>query len=260
MDGAIVHFYPGEYFMNMRIVGILGVLAASGAHADGWSGKGEAGFLLSRGNAESTSANAKIDLANEMGPWKNSVFFGGLYGKTGEFASAQRLEGRYQLDRKLTDKIFWFGALRAEQDKFSGFSYQASLATGLGYKFIDTDSTKLTGIAGVGYARLRPQQLIKDTAGAVIDRIKGDATGSAIATAGFNLEQKLTSNTKLIDKFLVETGSKNTSTMNDLSLQVAMSDAFALSAGYGVRYNTKPAAGSKKIDQLTTLNLVYNFK
>ena len=47
---------------------------------------------------------------------------------------------------------------------------------------------------------------------------------------------------------------------NDLALQVSMSDALALSVGYGIRYNTDPPAGAKKSDQLTTLNLVYNIK
>ena len=39
-----------------------------------------------------------------------------------------------------------------------------------------------------------------------------------------------------------------------------MNEVLALSAGYGIHHNTKPAAGTKKLDQLTTLNLVYNFK
>jgi len=37
--------------------------------------------------------------------------------------------------------------------------------------------------------------------------------------AGFNFEQKLTPNTKVIDKFRVETRSRNASTMNHLSLR-----------------------------------------
>ena len=41
--------------------------------------------------------------------------------------------------------MFWFGAVHGEQDKFSGFAYQASLTTGVGYKFIDNESTKLIG-------------------------------------------------------------------------------------------------------------------
>jgi putative salt-induced outer membrane protein len=243
-----------------RLLCVIGIFAASLAHADGWSGKGEAGLLLSRGNSESTSANAKLDLADEVGPWKNSVFFGTLYGKNATFATAQRIEARYQLDHKINDRLFWFGALRGEKDKFSGFSYQATLTSGIGYKFVDTESTKLSGTLGAGYARVQPQELVKDTAGAVIDRIKGEATGSAVATAGLNYEQKLTATTKLLDKFLVESGSKNTSTANVLALQVSMTDALALSVGYEVHHNSKPAAGSKKLDQLSTLNLVYNFK
>ena len=39
-----------------------------------------------------------------------------------------------------------------------------------------------------------------------------------------------------------------------------MSDRLALSVGYGVRYNSDPALGTKKIDTLTTVNVVYNIK
>ena len=230
------------------------------AHAD-WTGKGEAGVLISRGNTDSTSANAKLAIAREEGVWKNSFALAFLYGKTASFTTAQHVEAKWETDRKISDRMFWFGALRGEQDKFSGFAYQATLTTGVGYKFIDTDTTKLTGMLGAGYVRLRPQSLIKDpVSGEVLNRIKGDADGGAIATAGLNFEHKLTATTKVTDKFLVESGSLNTATQNDLALVVAMSDALSLSAGYAIHHNTKPPAGTKKLDQLTTLNLVYAFK
>ncbi len=243
---------------SFPLAGCLLVLAPL-AHAD-WTGKGEAGLLVSRGNADSTSANAKLDLAKESGAWKNEAFLGFLYGKNATFATAQRIEAKWQTDYKISDRTFWFGALRGEQDKFSGFAYQASLTTGLGYKFIDNEATKLTGTAGIGYRRLRPEDLKKDAAGAVISRLKGDATGDAVATAGLDFSHVLTKTTKVLDKFLVESGTNNTSIQNDLSLQVSMTDALALSIGYGIRYNTDPPAGSKKSDQLTTINLVYNIK
>lgn len=246
---------------SARCVSLVGsaLLLAPLAHAD-WTGKGEAGLLISRGNADSTSANAKLDLAKESGDWKNAAFLGFLYGKNASFATAQRLEAKWQTDYKLTDRMFWFGALHGEQDKYSGFAYQASLTTGLGYKIIDSEATKLTGTVGVGYRRLRPEFLTKDDAGAVILRVKGDATGDAVGTAGLDFSHVLTKNTKLLNKFLVESGSQNTSVQNDLSLQVSMTEALALSIGYGVRYNTDPPVGSKKSDQLTTINLVYNIK
>jgi putative salt-induced outer membrane protein len=185
---------------------------------------------------------------------------GFLYGKNASFATAQRVEAKWQTDYKLSDRLFWFGALHGEQDKFSGFAYQASLTTGVGYKFIDNESTKLTGTVGVGYRRLRPEDLIKSADGEVISRIKGDAIGDAVGTVGVDFSHVLTKTTKIVDKFAVESGTNNTSVQNDLSLQVSMTEALALSIGYGVRYNTDPPAGSKKSDQLTTVNLVYNIK
>jgi putative salt-induced outer membrane protein len=238
---------------------VASLCAAPAAHAD-WTGKGEAGLIVSRGNSDSTSANAKLDIARESGDWKNSAFLGFLYGKNASFTTAQRIEAKYQLDRKISDRMFWFGALRGEQDKFSGFAYQATAATGIGYKFIDNEATKLTGTFGIGYRRLRPELLTKDAAGQVISRQKLDATGDAIATAGLDFSHVLTKSTKVLNKFAIESGSKNTLVTNDLALQVSMTDALALSVGYGVHYNTDPPAGSKKSDQLTTINLVYNIK
>jgi putative salt-induced outer membrane protein len=245
-----------------RQAALIGVIALGGAlpaHAD-WVGKGEGGLLLSRGNAEATSLNAKLDVAREDGPWKNIVFLGGLYGKNATHATAQRMEGRYELDHKINDRLYGFLGARAERDLFSGFDYQATLSAGLGYKFIDTDTTKLSGTLGVGYRRLRPELLIKDGAGAVIDRLKLAATGNAVGTAGLNFEHKLTASTKVTDKLLIESGSTNTSVANDLGLQVSMSERLALSVGYGVRFNSDPSAGTKRTDQVTTVNIVYAIK
>lgn len=235
------------------------LLAAPRALAD-WTGKGEAGLVMSRGNADSTAANGKLDVAEEQNGWKNALFLAALYARNATFATAQRVEGRYELDRKVSERLYWFGALRGERDLFSGFDYQATASAGLGYKFIDTDRTKLAGTLGVGYRRLRPEQLIKDDAGQVVQRIKGEASGNAVGTAGLNYEFKATATTKIVDKLLVESGSANTSVANDFGVQVSMSDRLALSFGYGIRYNTDPAPGTKRMDQLTTINVVYTIK
>jgi putative salt-induced outer membrane protein len=242
-------------------IGLAVAVLAIGApaHAD-WVGKGEGGLVLSRGNADSTSANAKLDIAEEQNGWKNSILVAGLYGRNATFATAQRLEGRYQLDHKISDGLFWFGAVRGERDLFSGFEYQMSLSGGLGYKFIDSADTKLAGTLGVGYRRLRPEQLVKDPAGQVIERIPGEVSGNAVATAGLDFSHQVTKTTKLVDKLNVESGKSNTSVANDFGVQVSMTDRLALAFGYGVRYNSDPAPGNKRTDQLTTVNIVYNIK
>jgi putative salt-induced outer membrane protein len=225
-----------------------------------WIGQGQGGLVITSGNTDSTSLNAKLDLAETNGPWKNIVFVGGLYGKNNGITSAERIAGSYELDHKISDDLFWFGSAHGVRDLFSGFDYQVTLSAGVGYKFINTADTKFDGLLGIGYERLETQALVKDASGAVVERINGPSQGDLVGTAGLNLEQKLTTSAKLIDKLLVISGSLNTAVTNGLSVQVSMSDALALSVGYAIQYNTTPAAGVKKLDQETTVNVVYNIK
>jgi putative salt-induced outer membrane protein len=239
-----------------------GLLVMPIAHAADWTGKGELGALLARGNADATSADAKLDVAQVFGDWKDAAHLAFLYGKNASFTTAQRIEAGWQTNYNFSPRMFVFGAVAGEDDKFSGFVYQVTLSTGVGYKIIDSDSTKLTGTVGVGYRRLQSETLIKDPNGdgEVIGRIKGDTTGDAVATAGIDYVQQLTKTTKLTDKFLVTPGDTNTAAQNDFAVQVAMSDRLALSVGYGIRYNSNPPLGAKTTDQLTTINIVYDVK
>ena len=227
--------------------------------AQGWSGKGEAGYVMSRGNTDTDSANAKIDLADLIGEWKHSLHLEGLYGRSNEITAAERWAVLLQSDLKITPRAFGFLALHFLHAEFSGFQYQASATTGVGYKFLDTDANKLTAQIGAGYRRLRPELLTMDASGAVIARTPSESTGNAIGTAGFDYAHIFNASTKLTDKTLVESGAGNTSLENDLAVVVSMSKKLALSAGFTYQENTEPPVGLKKVNTLTTLNLVYAF-
>ncbi len=238
---------------------LCAALIAPAAQAQ-WTGKAELGFLNSSGNAESTSANAKLDLKRDAEKWVNTFYVGALYGNNGEFTNAQRYEARYQLDYKINDKLSWFSALRGEKDYFSGFVYQATVSTGVAYKFIDNPNTKLAFSFGAGYRRLQDEILIKSDAGEVIDRIEGQEESDPVGTLGSTYEHNFTENTKITNKFLAEAGSENTALQDDLALQVNMTKTLALAVGYGIRYNTDPPPLSETTDTLITVNLVYNIQ
>ena len=61
---------------------------------DTWIGKGQFGFLDSKGNSDAESINGNLDLARYDGPWKNELYLAGLYGKSSGIVSAERFEGR----------------------------------------------------------------------------------------------------------------------------------------------------------------------
>jgi putative salt-induced outer membrane protein len=224
-----------------------------------WIGKGQFGFLDSKGNSDAESINGSIDLTRYDDGFKDALYVGGLYGKSAGIVSAERLEARGQTDYAFTSHAFAFGGLRYEHDLFDGFQYQVSLTTGFGYKFIDSNDDRLAAQIGAGYRRLRPEMILKDDQGAVISRTPEEATGEAIATAGIDYLHKFTPTTTLTNKFLVEHGSTNTLSHDEIALAVKMSTRLALSVGYAVTDNSNPPAPLKKVDTVTTANLVFSF-
>jgi putative salt-induced outer membrane protein len=222
-----------------------------------WTAKGEAGLVSARGNTHTDSANAKFDIADELEQWKHSVGFSGVYAADVLGTTTQRWEVHQQSDYKYTVKTFAFESLRYEDDRFSGFEYQSTVALGIGHHFIDTEKTKLDAQIGAGYKVFRTRDSF---AADGVTIVPGERKNGAVAQAGVNFERVLTATTKITDKFLTEAGSDNTSVQNELSLQVKINASFALAAGYSVHYNTDPPEGFKSTDTLTTINLVYELK
>ena len=220
-------------------------LAALPAMAD-WEGKGELGGVLARGNTETETLNAKVDMTKGTEQWNHLVGFSILRNTTDDVTSANRWELRGESQYKLTERSYLFGALRYEDDEFTDYEYQATASAGYGYKFIDTDRTKLDGKLGVGY---RQSEL----------RLTGDKEDDAILRGAVDFSHQLTETTRVFDKFLVEAGSDNTFLQNILGIEVKMTDALALGLSYEVRHNTDVLPGTEETDQVLTANLVFGF-
>ncbi len=241
---------------------LCGAAISNAARADSqWASRSELGYALSRGNTDTDNGNLKFDIAHLLNNWIFSFGLDALYGSTNGIGTAQRWDAHTQADYKLTEKTFWFGKLEYQDDRYSGFQYQTSAATGLGRIFLQSDSDKLTAQLGVGIRRLRPEQLIRDDAGAVIERIPGESTDDGVATGAVSYEHNFNASTKLLEALSVESGRANTLLKNNLGLQVKMCSALSLAVSYSyIRNSSPPATVLSKTDQLTTVNLVYEIK
>jgi putative salt-induced outer membrane protein len=173
--------------------------------------------------------------------------FAGNYGSDSSVTTAQRWEVRGQSDYKFTERAYWFGAGRYEDDRFSAYDFQATAATGLGYKFIDTERTKFWIQGGPGYRYAEFNET-------------GESEDGVIFRGDLGWDHQLTETTKIVERFLVETGSENTYFQNDLGLEVSMNDRLALRVGYQYRHNTDVPPGVEKTDTLTTVGLIYETK
>ncbi len=239
-------------YLNVLGLVVVAATVVAPAHAE-WKGQGQAGIVFARGNTDTDTANVKLEMATEVAKWKHKFGIAALRAATEGDKTAERYEGTWQSDYNISERDYYWAGVRYEDDRFSGFDYQATATTGYGRKFIDSEQTKFVGEVGVGYRRLKTLEQLGPPV------VASETSGDAILRGFLGYETKLTDTTSLIDKLTVEAGSDNTFVSNVFALQVKMSEAFALSLGFDVRYNTDPPAGKKKSDTLTTVNLVYAF-
>lgn len=210
----------------------------------------EAGLIKTTGNTESTSAKGKITAHQELEKWSNDYIAELLYKKdevNGQdqttarklFASAQ---GNYKLSNP-DHRIFIFGSY--EDDKFSSYDYQGTIAAGWNHKVWEDDTSKFEYSIGPGYSFAKTQA--------------GESVNSAILRAALDYQYKV-SDTSLFKQLVsTEIGSDNTKTRSETSLTAQIAGKLAMKLSLTMDHNSDVAPGREKLDTQTAVTLVYTF-
>ena len=219
---------------------------AEQAADNGWSGKGELGFVSTSGNTDTTTLKFGIEFIREMEKWRHRFGANALNAEDTGTTTAERYGLEWQSDYKLSEMSWIFGSFRYESDKFGAYDNQQTITAGYGRKLIDTEVSQLVGEIGVGYRDAE-------------DRLTGISNSEAIMRGLLDYTRQITGNTEFTNRFLVESGSDNTFIQNLTALSVAMNDKFALKLGFEYRNNSDVPPGVDDTDTITSANLVYNF-
>ena len=255
----------------------LAALADDSTPSNGdWSGTGELGFALARGNSKSETLNAKLNFKKEDATWKDTFYLTALRNKgevtvrqvvdgqtvsTRQYQStASRFESGASVGYKLSPRDYVVGALRYEKDDFATSRWQAAASIGYGYIAIKNPHTELSFEVGPGYKRVQPADQIIVTGTPPVETIVTPSSeGEVIGRGLMSFSHRFNENTSIEDKLLIEAGADGRYYQNDAGLIVKMTDKMGLKLGYQVRYNSDISPGAKHSDQLLTTNLVYNF-
>jgi len=231
-------------------------LAETPLRNDAWAGTAEFGLAVASGNSESQTINGKLALDRDSEVWLYGINASALRAKAQDDLSANRYELGGRLGYLFSERLYGFGALRYGNDDFASYRWQTVLSAGFGYRFVDSDRTRLVGELGPG---VRYWQPVDELAGASAAAVPRDAESDAVLRGTAEFTHQLGANTALINTLLVESGSGSTFLQNELSLAVKMSERFALKVGYDVRHTTEVPSGVEKTDRLLTTNLVVGF-
>lgn len=213
----------------------------------GWSGSGQFGYVAARGNTDTENLTLGLNGEYATEKWRYKAYLNGLFASENDVNTAERMELGGQADYKSDEVSYWFASLRYEDDKFSQFDFQNTLAAGYGRELINNDQHLLKGEAGLGYrmAEIRATGLSQD---------------EAIIRGALDYTWTISDTASLSNKTLVEAGSDNTFGSNITALKTSISGGLGLQVAHEIRHNTDVLEPSENSDFLTTVSLVYSFE
>ena len=233
---------------------LFGLCAAGNVFADNavksFSMDGEFGFIATTGNTETTSIKGKLFAHQELTQWSNDFILEALYKKDkvngAEQTTAQKYflsgQGNYKLDNP-DHRLFSFASY--ENDKFSSFNYQATLATGWSQKMWKDDASQFSYSIGPGYSFNQTNE--------------GIDQDSLIVRAALNYQWKISGTANFKQLLSTEVGSDNTKSKSETSISAQISGDLSLKVSLILDHNSDVADDIDNIDTQTAVTLVYSF-
>ncbi len=211
-----------------------------------WKGEGEFGFTSTSGNSDTENLNAGLGISREIEKWKHLASLKAIRAESEGETSADSLVFKGRSEYSLNEKSYILGKLRYEDDDFSGYDYQSSLAFGIGSRFIGNGKHLLDASVGLGYRRTNTSAT----------KEKDD---EGIVTADLVYEYKISETASFKESVLVEAGDENTHSESDTSLTLKISESLASRMSYLLKRNSEVPSGTDKQDEIVTVSLVYGF-
>lgn len=223
-----------------------------------WQAEVEVGLLLRSGNTDSQSWKGKLNLLREVNLWRHQGEFDYYRQETenldGEsVVDADRFFASAQTNRKFEENsnssLFVYGSY--EDDRFSSYAYQATLAAGYGNRYTWREGMFADFEAGPGYSYNKRRDN-DETEGDLILRLAGRFNWDITETSSFT--QSLST----------EVGDDNVRTRSVSALTANLNSSLALRVSLTMTHNDtvyEQTSGRipKKLDTETAVTLVYSF-
>jgi putative salt-induced outer membrane protein YdiY len=213
-----------------------------------WTAAASAGYALTSGNTHTSTFNLAYDLVFDPHR-RNLVKSDGLMirGKNEGELTANRIGLNVRDEYRINTHVFVFGQNQYLRDEFKHIDYLLAPTGGVGYKFFDTEATKLG---------------VDASAGAVWEKNPGlEVTSSGALALGEKLTQKLTGTTTLTQAF---SGLWKTNDLDDALYTFGVSLAASMSTQTQLKVevldtfkNRPPSAEIQKNDIAVLMSVVY---
>jgi len=203
------------------------------------------GYVGTTGNTDTTSLNTEVLLKFGTVRWTNNLKFQALGSQEDDASTAERYFLDEKSDFNLDDRQYIFGKGTYDDDRFSGYEYQATATAGYGRYFFKQANYTLQGFGGAGYRKS--------------DVVNAGSENEGIFTVGQNLSWQFSPSSSIVQSLTSDIGGDITISRFELGLVSNLLDRVATKIAFQARNTSEVPLGNKKTDTQTSVSLIYSF-
>jgi putative salt-induced outer membrane protein len=242
------------------------VLAVEDEKKSPWESSAELGYVNVSGNTNTETLKVMFDISYEVDKWLHKAHADALSSKiettdttvvpsvTTEERSAAKWLVSGQSDYKFNNYDYFYGLLSYEDDRFSGFQYQAKLGLGYGRRVIHTDSHELKLEVGPGYRTFKLEPTVPPAAVVITDR-----QDETLMRIGAGYVWKISETSKFTEGITAEFGEDQDEWKSVTALAANINSILAMKLSYTVKRLDKVPVGTENTDREAVVTLVFRF-
>jgi len=249
---------PGSQTIAKSDIAGMRSLAAQAAYEktlhpgmlEGWSGGGNFGLALARGNSETTNLALGFDAKRKTEKDAWIVNAASIYSTDAHLntTTANSFQGLIRYDRNLAKRVFAYGVFAGGYDELQDLNYRLMPGGGLGFHAIATDKTTLDLLGGLGYTR---------------ESYSTGLTRNLVTlTLGDEFSYKLSTRTTIMQNLYYLPSLNDTSNYRitgNFGITTKLNGWMTANLLFNDRYNSQPVLGNNKNDVLFTTGLGFTF-
>lgn len=203
------------------------------------------GYVGTTGNTESQTFETQLRYQLRKEQWVHAVEFQGLYTEQESVTSGERYFLQGKSDYQFREDHYMFGKASYNDDRFTGYEYQATASVGYGHYFYNREDFMLEAFGGLGY---RYNELPD-----------ADSEGEGIVSLGENLKWELSETTSMTQSLISEIGDDLTVTRFEIGLISTLVGQLATKIAFQARHISEVPPDRDNTDTQTSVSLVYEF-
>lgn len=225
---------------------LMSGIAVAADTAPVWNTQAELGIVVTSGNTDTSTLNAKIDATREEGKMRYNAHAEALNTESNNVTSGEKYLASGKVDYKFSEKNYTFGLISYEKDRFSGFNYQAAIVAGIGRRVYDENNMTLDVEAGPGV------RFYETTAANFSDE-------DPMLRLAAKYKWKISPTAVFTEDLSTEIGDALTVTKSVTTLTANIDSSLAMKLSFTAKNTSDVPVGSKKTDTETGVTLVYSF-